>query len=58
MEHLNAMNSDLADGKTDLFEESNTTDTKVANTTDATDATKKAEATDAIKTAVKSKKER
>lgn len=53
MEHLNAMNSDLADGKTDLFEESNTTDTKVANATDA----KVTNATDVTKKAVKSKKE-
>jgi len=40
VEHLNAMNSDLADGKTDLFE-SNTTDAKVANATDGAAKSKK-----------------
>jgi len=47
------MNSDLADGKTDLFEESNTTDATVANATDA----KVANSTDVTKKDVKSKKE-
>ena len=41
VEHLNAMNSDLADGKTDLFEETNTTDAIVANATNGTAKSKK-----------------